>query len=154
MDKIKYLLVILALLYPQYIFAADLHVGPGQTYSTIQEACNAVNEHPSTIYLHAGTYAENLDIDGAYDGTETEPITITPFESDIVVLQPASPNNPTIRFHGSTDWWKIRGKNQLIIIAASNVSGYAHGIDMTSGTGLRFYDFEIQGNNDSSLRYY
>jgi parallel beta-helix repeat protein len=42
--------------------AADYHhVGPGQTYSAIQDAINASNPH-DTIIVHDGTYNENLDV--------------------------------------------------------------------------------------------
>ncbi|MEF8880193.1 MAG: right-handed parallel beta-helix repeat-containing protein, partial [Candidatus Thermoplasmatota archaeon] len=38
-----------------------LHVGTGQTYSTIQEAINAANTS-DTVYVHTGTYSENIVI--------------------------------------------------------------------------------------------
>ena len=45
--------------------AADRHVGPGQTYSTIQSAVDAANEG-DTIIVHDGTYNENVDVDVAH----------------------------------------------------------------------------------------
>lgn len=40
-----------------------LHVGSGQTYSTIQAAINAANESGGdTVYVHSGTYYENVVI--------------------------------------------------------------------------------------------
>jgi len=40
--------------------AAELHVGTGQTYSTIQSAINAANTVNNTIIVHDDTYKENL----------------------------------------------------------------------------------------------
>ena len=45
--------------------AAELHVGPGQTYSTIQSAVNAASAG-DTIIVHDGTYNENVDVDVAH----------------------------------------------------------------------------------------
>ena len=43
--------------------AADLHVGSGQTYATIQAAVNAANPAGGdTIIVHSGNYTENISI--------------------------------------------------------------------------------------------
>ena len=41
--------------------ADTLHVGSGQTYSSIQSAINIANES-DTIYVHSGTYSETIII--------------------------------------------------------------------------------------------
>ena len=41
--------------------AAELHVGPGQTYSTIQSAYDAAS-NGDVIILYAGDYTENVDV--------------------------------------------------------------------------------------------
>jgi hypothetical protein len=63
--------------------AADLHVGSGQTYSTVQDAVNAASSG-DVIIIHAGTYREVVRI--AKDG-----ITIQPNGTDSVVMNGTEP---------------------------------------------------------------
>ncbi len=58
--------------------AATLHVGSGQTYSTIKDAINDANEN-DTVYVHSDTYNENLVIN--------ESITLTGEGSDTTTIQ-------------------------------------------------------------------
>ncbi|MBW2528111.1 MAG: right-handed parallel beta-helix repeat-containing protein [Deltaproteobacteria bacterium] len=53
--------------------AADLDVGAGQTYTTIQAAANAA-QAGDVIRVHAGTYAEDLALDAS--GSSSTPITL------------------------------------------------------------------------------
>lgn len=55
-----------------------LHVGSGQTYSTIQAAINGANES-DTVYVHSGTYNENIVIN--------KTITLTGEGSEITSIQ-------------------------------------------------------------------
>jgi len=57
-------LTFIALLLLGRLIAADLHVGSGQTYSTISAAETAASAS-DTIIVHSGTYSEDLTIDVA-----------------------------------------------------------------------------------------
>lgn len=54
--------------------AADLHVGAGQTYATVQAAVDAA-QAGDDVLVHAGSYTE--DVDTAADGTNAARITLT-----------------------------------------------------------------------------
>ncbi len=63
--------------------AANRHVGPGQTYATVQAAVDAASSG-DVIIIHAGTYREevNIDVDG---------LTIQPNGSDEVIMNGCEP---------------------------------------------------------------
>ncbi|MCP3685054.1 MAG: hypothetical protein GY861_20525 [bacterium] len=58
MSVVKRIIILLVLLTTHSTFAADLHVGSGQTYSTIASAITA-SSSGDTIYVHEGTYNES-----------------------------------------------------------------------------------------------
>jgi len=68
-----------------------LHVGSGQTYSTIQAAINAANES-DTIYVHSGTYTENIVID--------KTLTITGEGSGSTTITGNNTNDHAVRIKG------------------------------------------------------
>jgi len=63
--------------------AKELHVGTGQTYSTIQDAVNA-SLPGDTIIVHAGTYEENVMI-------STPALTLQGEDRDVVTVTAADP---------------------------------------------------------------
>jgi len=68
-----------------------LHVGIGQTYSNIQDAINAANEN-DTIYVHSGTYNENIIIDQA--------LILTGEDRDSTIIMGVSENDVTLTIKG------------------------------------------------------
>jgi len=58
--------------------AAELHVGSGQTFSTIQSAVDAASEG-DTIIVHAGSYTENVNINKrlTLQGEGADVVTVT-----------------------------------------------------------------------------
>lgn len=89
--------------------AADLHVGSGQAYGSIQDAVDAANPG-DVVVVHAGTYAEEVTLDGS--GGPGQPITIEPSPGDGVTL------SGRLRMNG--DHWIVRG---ISIDVTSGVDG-------------------------------
>jgi len=69
-----------------------LHVGIGQTHSNIQDAINAANES-DTIYVHSGTYNENIVIDKA--------LILTGEDRDSTIIMGVSENDITLTIKGN-----------------------------------------------------
>ena len=63
--------------------AAELHVGSGYTYSTIQGAVDAA-EDGDVITVHAGNYNENVDVDKqiTLEGESVDVVTVTAATAD------------------------------------------------------------------------
>ena len=63
--SLKLSIGLLCFFYINFTNAANLHVGPSQTYTTVQEAINNASSG-DVIVIHAGTYREevNIDVDG------------------------------------------------------------------------------------------
>jgi hypothetical protein len=81
----KYLLSI-SLLFAAFFLNAQIHVGPGKTYTTIGAACAAkVIKAGDTVYIHAGTYPGFMLIDSLM-GTSKKWITIRPYKTDSVSI--------------------------------------------------------------------
>ncbi len=66
-----------------HVQGADLHVGSGQTYSTVQEAVDA-SSSGDVIIIHAGTYREGVNIN-------VENLTIQPNGTDEVIMNGCEP---------------------------------------------------------------
>lgn len=77
--------------------AADLDVGSGQIYATIQAAADAA-QAGDTIRVHAGSYAEDLALDAS--GSSGTPI----------ILQGGIDGDVTVAGRVTLDgsWWEIR----------------------------------------------
>jgi len=82
--KFKFLSV--CFLFNLLAIEAQVHIGPGQTYSTIQLAVNNNAVKPGdTVYLHAGNYAAYQLISNL-NGNSTNWITITRFQNDSIEI--------------------------------------------------------------------
>ena len=109
----------------------ELHVGPGQTFSTIQAAINAAN-HGDTIIAHASTYTEQVVIN--------KTLTIKG-ESGAKIEPPKTRNTYTITESANTF--------EPIIFAY----GGTESVGAVSGSGtisVTLTGFEIDGRNNAS----
>ncbi|MDP8204694.1 MAG: T9SS type A sorting domain-containing protein [Candidatus Tenebribacter mawsonii] len=94
--KKYYLLALILVLSISIAMATELHVGPGQQYSTIQNAVDVANPY-DVIILHPFTYVENVNLDNFQEGYLTIRST-DPQDPNIVettVVNPANQNTPT-----------------------------------------------------------
>ncbi len=84
------------------VSTAELHVGPGQTYSTITDAVTAASEHDTIIVHDAGAdpdYEENVDVNVEYltiKEADGEDVTVKAASSDDHVLD-VTADHVTIR---------------------------------------------------------
>ncbi len=80
----KFIFILLCMCFAAWhVQGADLHVGSGQTYSTVQEAVDAASSG-DVIIIHAGTYREEVNID-------VENLTIRPNGTDEVIINGCEP---------------------------------------------------------------
>ena len=81
--------------------AKELHVGTGQTYSTIQDAVNA-SLPGDTIIVHAGTYEENVMI-------STPALTLQGEGRDVVTVTAADSADDVFRVNSAAGYVNILG---------------------------------------------
>lgn len=112
---VKLIFFLVLVLKADLVFSSDLHVGSSQKHATIQAAVNAASSG-DTIYIHAGTYKENVQIHNFVG-----PLTIIPYGGDLVTVDPMNDARPTFWIHGSTSKIYVNGKGQMTIIYPSNV---------------------------------
>ncbi|MBW2457601.1 MAG: right-handed parallel beta-helix repeat-containing protein [Deltaproteobacteria bacterium] len=112
--------------------AADLHVGSGQTYTTVQAAVSAATAG-DVILVHAGSYQEDVDITA--DGTDSARIT----------LQPAGDGDATItgRITVDGDFWDI---TDLTIVARAGARGVR-----LRGDHNRLQGIELSGGDRNGI---
>ncbi|MEM2106339.1 MAG: right-handed parallel beta-helix repeat-containing protein [Candidatus Bathyarchaeia archaeon] len=92
--------------------AAELHVGSGQTYTTIQAAITAASAG-DTIIVHPGTYDEQVVI--------TKPLTLQGY-GDTTIIQPAGPGRLTSFYQLGTQADALWNGHKLAsIISIQNV---------------------------------
>lgn len=120
------------LLLPSVAQAADLNVGSGQTYATVQEAVDAA-QPGDVILVHDGSYVEDVDITSSGDANAR------------ITLQPADAASPTItgRITIDGDFWDITG---LTLIARPG----ARGIRLR-GDDNRILGVELSGGDDNGI---
>ena len=150
MFKSKYIIIFLTVFFSVLFFAkaslaATLTVGDGQQYSTIQAAVNAAS-CGDNIYIYAGTYNEQVDIDNKQCTLATK-VTITPYGADNVTINAPSANR-AIYIHGTSRYWVIDGKNQMTLNGASDADGVIR-IDYWGGAvvGVQIKNNTINANN-------
>ena len=154
--RIFFIIIILllssALFFPASSSAATLEVGVGRAYSTIQVAVNAASSGDN-IVIYAGTYTENLNWPANKDN-----ITVRPYSSDFVTIQPADNNATTIRISGDIQGITFDGlqaglNSQMLIVGANNPpsnDGQAFRLNRTSLpalSGITLKNLRIQGTS-------
>jgi len=94
-----HILLLVLLLFPFDAWAADYHIGPGQTYTTIGAAPWSSLVAGDNVYIHAkadqAPYYEHIYISAALQGTEANPI-------DVIGVPDGSGNRPIIDGANST----------------------------------------------------
>jgi hypothetical protein len=122
-----YLLGLPLLLCVSNVFAADLNVGTGETYATIDDAVAAATAGDAII-VHAGSYTEDLVLNQS--GFQGSPIRIeTAGDGDVTI-------SGRIRING--DWWELVGFNMIAMQGADGIqvdgsNNTIQGIDLSGG---------------------
>jgi len=134
--------------------ASTLHVGSGQTYSTIQAAINDANES-DIIYVHSGTYTETIIID--------KTITLTGEGKGITFIQGNNDNTIKIASNDvSISGFSIRnvgGIYSSILLDSVINCEISNNIIENAGIGIYFtnsgsniiHDNNIQNNNVNGI---
>ena len=100
-----------------------------------------------TMYLRGGVvaqaYVEPEILINAANGTDGNPITITPYMAELIVLQPDAHTDPIIYLY-EVDWWVLDG----LTIDKQDVWGYGinlRGADHNVLINLEIYDSAVDG---------
>ncbi|HOX24369.1 MAG TPA: FlgD immunoglobulin-like domain containing protein [Candidatus Krumholzibacteria bacterium] len=108
------------------LLAADLYVGPGQTYTTIQAAVDAAATSGDVIHVDPGTYVEQVLIDG-------KDLTLTGAGQGSTLI--ASPLALSVFYNDGTDHYPVVGvQDGLVDIDGLTVDGGGAG-----NAHVRFY---------------
>ncbi|HDS44588.1 MAG TPA: hypothetical protein ENN68_00550 [Methanomicrobia archaeon] len=118
--------------------AAELHVGTGQTYATIQAAVDAGNQG-DTIIVHDGTYNENVDVN--------KRLTIQSQNGSAVTTVQALGTGDV--FHVTADYVNISG---FTVTGASNATYAGIYLDNVSNCNI-FNNIASSNNHGIRLRY-
>ena len=136
---------------PIYIVkGATLNVGNGQTYSTIQAAINAANDN-DVVYVHSGTYNENLVI--------SKTINLTGVGSGSVTLsgsgdQTLKINNNSVQISGLTIKNTGGSYGCILLNSVTNcvitgniIKNSGNGIYLLSSNSNTIENNQVQSNN-------
>ena len=121
---------------------ADLHVGGGQTYTTIADAIDAASDG-DTIVIHSGTYTENVIVD--------KELTLTGQGGTEPIIQVSAGNGITIRADNVTiHGLEIQGADTGI---SSDMSGMTitENIFQSPNSGIYWHIDEDNHNEDLLL---
>lgn len=122
----RWLMLLVCLLVPSTLWAAQREVGSGQTYTTIQACINAMAAG-DVCNVHAGTYTEQLTVSS---GTAGNLKTIQRNGSDTVIVTSAS--TPVVS-SSNNDYWKLDGLDIRYTGSASQPSVIRDTYDGTRG---------------------
>ena len=114
----------------------DVYPGEG---TPIQDAIDGAAEG-DTIYVHAGTYVENVDVD-------KERLTLIGDGADVVAVRAADAADHV--FEVTADWGCISG-----FAVAGATGGYASGIQLGGVDHCSISDNDASGNRDGIYLYY
>ena len=126
------LIPVCLLLLPTMAHAADLNVGSGQTYATVQEAVNAA-QPGDAILVHDGSYTEDVDITSSGEANAR------------ITLQPADGASPTITGQMTIDgaFWDVTG---LTLVARPGARGVR-----LRGDDNRILGVELSGGDNNGI---
>ncbi|MEQ9325221.1 MAG: hypothetical protein RIF41_39005, partial [Polyangiaceae bacterium] len=126
------LIPICLLLLTTLALSADLNVGSGQTYATVQEAVDAA-QPGDAILVHDGSYTEDVDITSSGEANAR------------ITLQPADGASPTITGQMTIDgaFWDVTG---LTLVARPGARGVR-----LRGDDNRILGVELSGGDNNGI---
>lgn len=146
-------LTIFTVFYPiENVKGETLHVGVGQTYSTIQSAINAANESGGdTIYVHEGTYPSPIIIDRPLTLTGEGSTTVTISASNVHTIK-VTANNVIIskfKIQNSGGSFSCVFLDSVVgcEISNNNVRNGGHGIYLGDSNDNEINDNVLEYNN-------
>jgi parallel beta-helix repeat protein len=146
-------LTIFTVFYPiENVKGETLHVGDGQTYSTIQSAINAANESGGDIiYVHEGTYPSPIVIDRpltlAGEGSATVTISASNAHTIKVTADNVIISGFKIQNNGGSYYCLFLDSVSSCEITNNNVRNGGHGIYLDESDSNTINDNTIEYNN-------
>lgn len=130
---LRTLLVAVALSTPTFAAAAELHVGQGQPFQTIQAAVNAASDF-DVVVVHAGTYAEQVVV----DRVELTHLEIRGYGADVVAID--APDQAVNAIIANTVNLTLRN---LVVEAPNHANPAQRAVNFISETGSGAERFEV-----------
>jgi len=141
----------------------ELHVGFGQTYSSIQDAINDANES-DTIVVHSGTYSENIVVNKTLTINGVDGKSVTTIDGNDALKQTVQITADNVQLYGFTIKNTIGVSQQKACILISSATGGTirdneikngqDGIDVFSSSSTSIYDNTIEDNEGSGIWLY
>ena len=135
--------------------AAELHVGSGQTYSTIRSAVDAAGDG-DVVIVHAGSYTEHVDVDKRLtligEGANVVTVTAAVTSEHIFHVTADYVNVSGFTVTGATSSYPISGiyldKVEHCNISDNNASNNANGIYLDRSNDSALINNTANSNND------
>jgi hypothetical protein len=130
---LRSLLVVAALSTPTLAAAAELHVGQGQPFPSIQAAVDAARDF-DVVVVHAGTYAEQVVV----DRVELTHLEIRGYGADVVTID--APDQAVNAIIANTVNLTLRN---LVVEAPNHANPAQRAVNFISETGSGTERFEV-----------
>ena len=141
----------------------ELHVGSGQTYSSIQDAINDANES-DTIVVHSGTYNENIIVNKTLTIEGVDGKSVTTINGNDALKQTVQITGDNVQLYGFTIKNTIGVSQQKAcifvdgaigcIIRDNTIKNGQDGIDVISSSSTSIYDNTVEDNEGTGIWLY